>query len=438
MRIDRIEIKNFHGIEQAEYDLHPEATILLGANAMGKSAILDALAILAGSYFLGLDGVPSLTIRNGDIRQELRFYTDGSTQRVYHTPCWLHAVGEVHGQPDIAWTRDRQSLSGKTRVAEAKGVADLAEAALKAFRDGTQPVRPFLGYYSVARLGAQKKETSNQQKALSDERAGYMNALDKESSQWAAERWFAGLQSRAQGGLGEAAAIFAISRRKLLSLFQGVDRPLGDVRHDPDTNALVVRFEDAQGFVPTSFLSSGYQSVLSMGLDIIYRIFVLNPHLGAEAFDRTPGIALVDETDMHLHAKWQRCIVDDLRAAFPALQFVFTTHSAFVVQSLRHARIIDLDNGTTHEVGEHIKKSIPEVAEDYLGMDDLERSPYFMEQTRAAEEYFTLLREAPNANPEKLAALKARLDEFEIRYDRDPAMVALWRVERKIAGVDKP
>jgi predicted ATP-binding protein involved in virulence len=169
----------------------------------------------------------------------------------------------------------------------------------------------------------------------------------------------------------------------------------------------------------------------------VYRIFVLNPHLGADAFDKTPGIALIDETDMHLHPKWQGRIIEDLRSAFPVLQFVFTTHSPFVVQSLRNSRIIDLDAQHVRDVGDYVKKSIPEVAEEYMGMEEIERSPYFMEQVKAAEEYFVLLKKSPDLDVEELKKVTEKLNNFEIRYDRDPAFVALLRAERLTSDVDK-
>ncbi|TCW65019.1 MULTISPECIES: AAA family ATPase [Burkholderia] len=436
MRIDHIAIRNFHGIERAEYDLHPSITVLLGNNATGKSAILDALAILAGSYFLGIDGISSLTIKNDDIRQELRFNSDGSTQRIYHTPSELYAKGEVHGEM-IEWCRDRLSLSGKTRKSEARKIEHLGADAYAEVKKGTHVTRPFLGYYSVARLGTQKKETANLKRALADLNAGYINSLNKESSQWAAERWFAGLQSRALENIGNTKEILTLVKSRILSLFQSADCPLDDIRHDPETNEIFVRFHESGGFCPVSLLSSGYESVLSMGLDIIYRIYSLNRHLGLEVFSESPGIALVDETDMHLHPKWQGCIVEKLHAAFPKLQFIFTTHSPFVVQSLRHARIIDLDSDQQRDVGDYLKKSIPEVAEEYMGMSDVERSPYYLEQVAAAEEYFTLLKTTPRGDPEELAKAKARLDEFEIRYNRDPAFVALLRAERNASKMDE-
>lgn len=429
MRIDHFTIRNFHGIEYAEYDLHPKTTLLVGDNATGKSAILDALAVLAGSYFLGLDGVASLTIKNDDIRQEMRFESDGSTQRIPHVPASLEAEGEVHGKP-LKWSRERFGFAKKTRQAGAKKIADLAQKTYANIIDGRIETRPFLGYYSVARLGTQKKETSNRKQALKDPRAGYMNCLDKGSSQWAAERWFAGLQSRSQSAIGEASAIFEMAKRKLLSLFKSLDRALSDIHYDAETDEIFVRFDKATGFIPLSYLSSGYKSVLFMGLDFLYRIFILNPHLGSSAFDETPGLALIDETDMHLHPKWQGHVINDIREAFPALQFVFTTHSAFVVQSLRNGSVINLDTDNAQDIDDHIKKSIPEVAEDFMGMENVERSKYFLDQIDAAEKYFTLLKQSPKASQEELAALKAQLDKFEIRYNRDPAFIGLLRAER--------
>ena len=46
------------------------------------------------------------------------------------------------------------------------------------------------------------------------------------------------------------------------------------------------------------------------------------------------GVVLVDELEQHLHARWQRRIVGQLRTLFPNVQFVVTTHSPFVAASI--------------------------------------------------------------------------------------------------------
>jgi hypothetical protein len=70
-------------------------------------------------------------------------------------------------------------------------------------------------------------------------------------------------------------------------------------------------------------------------------------------------------------------------------------------------------------------------------MEEIERSPYFMEQVKAAEEYFVLLKKSPDLDVEELKKVTEKLNNFEIRYDRDPAFVALLRAERLTSDVDK-
>jgi predicted ATP-binding protein involved in virulence len=90
-------------------------------------------------------------------------------------------------------------------------------------------------------------------------------------------------------------------------------------------------------------LSDGYRNIIGMVADIAYRCIKLNPHLGEMAVKDTPGIVLIDELDLHLHPNWQRRIVNDLKIAFPKIQFIATTHSPFITQSLKSDEIWNLD-----------------------------------------------------------------------------------------------
>ncbi|MEZ0505490.1 AAA family ATPase [Pseudomonas sp. Env-44] len=436
MRIDRIEISNFHGIEKASFDLHPGVTVLLGNNAAGKSAVLDSLAVLAGSYFLGIDGVNSLSIKKSDARQERRIQTDGSTELSYYLPCALKAYGYIHDY-SMSWGRELETIEGNTRKSNARALEQLSTKVHQNIIRGERVTRPFIAYYSAARLGSQKRQTRNQNEKLKDISAGYVSTLEKEGSLWRSQAWFAGLQGRALLGIASARDIYDEVKRRLLNLFENIERPLVDMFYDGEAQKIFVRFKGSDSFTPLEFLSSGYLSVMSMGMDIVYRIFALNPHLGVEVFQRTNGIALIDELDMHLHPKWQGRFVDDLRETFPGLQFVVATHSPFVIQGLRHCFIIDMDKNELRQVGDHVKKSISEVAEDYMNMDEVERSPYFIEQVKAAEDYYTLLKTTDKTDPKEVEAAKKKLDDYEVRYDRDPAFIGLLRAERNASGLNK-
>ena len=89
-------------------------------------------------------------------------------------------------------------------------------------------------------------------------------------------------------------------------------------------------------------LSEGIRNVLGMVMDIAYRCCILNSHLGENAAKETEGIVLIDEVDMHLHPAWQQTILQDLKIAFPKLQFIVTTHSPQVLSTIRkeHIRIV--------------------------------------------------------------------------------------------------
>ncbi|WP_252179255.1 AAA family ATPase [Endozoicomonas sp. 4G] len=67
-------------------------------------------------------------------------------------------------------------------------------------------------------------------------------------------------------------------------------------------------------------LSDGYRNTLAIVADIAHRAGRLNPHLMERAPLETPGIVLIDEVDLHLHPKWQRRVLNDLREAFPKVQ----------------------------------------------------------------------------------------------------------------------
>ena len=54
---------------------------------------------------------------------------------------------------------------------------------------------------------------------------------------------------------------------------------------------------------------------------------------------------MIDEVDMYLHPHWQKHVLRDLVKAFPLVQFIVTTHSPFIVQSLKEGQLISFDKG---------------------------------------------------------------------------------------------
>jgi len=80
--------------------------------------------------------------------------------------------------------------------------------------------------------------------------------------------------------------------------------------------------------VPSSGLSDGYRSMVALVGDVIWRLLQAYPDLPDLA--EASGVVLIDELDIHLHPSWQRQIAGLLQATFPRLQFFVTTQSPLV------------------------------------------------------------------------------------------------------------
>ncbi len=92
-------------------------------------------------------------------------------------------------------------------------------------------------------------------------------------------------------------------------------------------------------------LSDGQRILLTLVGDIAKRANTLNPDLGDEVSRLTPGIILIDELDLHLHPKWQRRIIHDLKQTFPLIQFIATTHSPQLIGEALPSEIRILADG---------------------------------------------------------------------------------------------
>ncbi|WP_191907682.1 AAA family ATPase [Vibrio fortis] len=115
------------------------------------------------------------------------------------------------------------------------------------------------------------------------------------------------------------------------------------LQYNPEEQAFYIHQE---GKEPYRFnnLSSGYSSILSIYADLLMKVELRD----IPAEDIT-GFVLIDEIDAHLHVSIQRKIFSFFDKAFPKIQFIVTTHSPFVVQSVNDSIIYDLSKLETLE-----------------------------------------------------------------------------------------
>lgn len=92
-----------------------------------------------------------------------------------------------------------------------------------------------------------------------------------------------------------------------------------------------------------SQLSDGFSAALRIMADLMLRMDQNWLMYDAEISHASEGVVLIDEVETHLHLELQRTILPFLTEMFPNLQFIVSTHSPFIVNSLENAVVYDLE-----------------------------------------------------------------------------------------------
>lgn len=110
-------------------------------------------------------------------------------------------------------------------------------------------------------------------------------------------------------------------------------------------------------------LSDGFSAVLDIVMNLILRMEKTREGL---AYNKE-GIVLIDEVETHLHIELQKKIMPFLTSFFPNIQFIVTTHSPFVINSINDAVIYDLEKQI--QVEDLSGYSYEGVVEGYFNID---------------------------------------------------------------------
>jgi predicted ATP-binding protein involved in virulence len=431
MRIDKIHIQNFKGFEDQTFEFKEQFTVFIGDNAKGKTSVLDALAIAAGSFFLGIDGIPTRKIEKREIRSVT---IDGQPKP--QIPVSIEANGRIDKE-EIQWKRDIEKQN--TNYKYAKAISSIAAKKLNESRKHSGVLFPIIAYYGTGRLWAEHEKVSFQRQGEGVTMA-YINSLSAKSSNKEFLSWIK-TQEDTITKFAQPLDIAHLKAFKQAILALMPNNTWQDMAFDRKQDELMGIFADDKGVknkLAFSQLSDGYRNAISLAADIAYRCIQLNPSLGERAVLDSEGIVLIDEIDLHLHPNWQRHFIADLKKAFPNIQFVATTHSPFIVQSLAKDELINLDLDE-NEDGLELSPSnygIEDVAEIEMGVKNVARSEAFNERVEAAGKYYQLIREGKSSKTdEEVAQLRQQLNEMEERFSDDATFVATLRLERKVSNI---
>ncbi|ACB59804.1 AAA ATPase [Exiguobacterium sibiricum 255-15] len=431
MIIKEITMKNFHGFKERHITFSDQFTVLVGNNGTGKTAVLDGLAVALGSYLSGLNGVHSRHIKRDEIYREIYIH-GGLSDIQMQFPVTVSCRGYVEGEY-LEWSRSVNSEKGSNTSKEAKPIMEYASKIQSMVSKGQSAILPVISYYGTGRLWVQKKDQNEKQKK-SNRLEGYSYCLDPASHEKHFLKWI------------EKMTYIELQRKEAPTVLSAVKKAISTCMKDWETLEFDVDSEELRvigkdnNAIPFRLLSDGIRNTIGLVADLAHRMAQLNPALKESVVELTPGVVLIDELDLHLHPSWQRRIISDLKRTFPKVQFITTTHSPFIIQSLEEGELRRLHEEDDDEVvsrEEFVNRSIEDITENVMEIPYVQRSQKQIEMYNVAQQYYKLLKEGKNISSDEVENIKNKLDDLESLYSEDIAYYAFLQMERKAAGLER-
>ena len=378
MKISWLHLVNFRCFKEFDMDFHTQGrevsfhrksrgvgplTAIVAKNGHGKTTVLDALRIALGTFTSAFDYPSPKRIEKKDIHIDT---PENTLQSILSFPVEVHAKGEIEGE-SVSWSRELPKENGKSSIRNAKAITEYGKKLKDCLRgeNGDQTIIPLVAFYGTGRLWKDHRYADKERPLLRPRDFGYDYALGDDSNYLATYLWLTNaIQEESAEQIYSirkdevlAGQLAAIRGALCLLLEEEGYQPLLHINQKFKTLAILAPSlpqQDNQAphwSLPISLLSDGVRCALSLFLDIAFRCAKLNPALGKEACEKTHGIVLIDEVDLHLHPAWQQKILDTLQFTFPNLQFIVTTHSPQVISSIPRECVRILCDGQTAPLG---------------------------------------------------------------------------------------
>ncbi len=317
--ISSIHVRGIYGLTNVEIGIpssqsgRPGCLVLLGENGVGKSSILKAtvLALYDHSAIKYLGVVPNDILNAGE--------SEGLVRVVFDT-------GEVS---EVRIVRDAVVIDVRNQV----------------------PVQILA--YGPTRLLPTKKVIHVSESELSQAK----NLFDPFSPLQDPTEWL--MSSDVQRFDYTAAAIKAL-----------LDLPDDSQLHRSDDSRAPILIEAFGTRLPLEHLSHGYKSALALICDVMATLFKR-----WTSMDAAQGIVFIDEVESHLHPAWKLRIVTGLRAAFPRVQFVITTHDPLCLRGFEAGEVAVLMRRRGVEGVTVAQEALPAVSD--MRIDQILTSTFF-------------------------------------------------------------
>lgn len=371
-KLVKLQMSDFRCFPKVSIRFNENLTVFHGINGRGKSTILEAIASLLSWFITGFwsDDGAGQTLKTTDIRVR----------------------NKAQDEPDADGTETEGTFScGNSKIAIK--LAKSFRSVLTPKRSDVQGLRelgimfrvlnatsridcPLILFFSAHRGASYAKSTKpgeiekKARSVLSDAygSVAYEDALKDNKDSRFFLAWLTANLKRSKEGSTDIAAQ---ARKQLDAFFQALQSFWSEFE--------TLQLDQSSGFdelqvvvkgqpVTVAQLSDGQRLTFFLFGEIVWRLTLLNPSR-ENPLDGN-GIVLIDEIELHLHPQWQVQIIDNLRHAFPNLQFIVTTHSPQVLSCVFRESLINLPETPRPE--EQLKSSRLQTrglsSNDVLGM----------------------------------------------------------------------
>ncbi len=343
MRIVRLKLANVRAIKAAEFRFRPGFNLVVGVNGVGKSTVLDSLAVCLSAAVRKAN-----KLRGGAVyfdMADIRMGTD-----VLDVECEIEGGGEnarygyaVHKTRESAVPLKEKSGMPREQVRDTPDRAEFVGRPPPA--TGLEPGGRALAILFSTNRAAPSRRAPSGSKASAGVNAAFADALSKHRGLHLTEfaTWM-----RVQEALGSERP----AAKRVLDAFEAaVTRFLPDYRgfrlNDAGKLGSLLLIDRGEATLPIRSLSDGERGVLALVLDLTRRLAQANPELDDPAAE-AGAVVLIDEIELHLHPAWQRRIVRNLTETFPRCQFIATTHSPQLIGEVDHDRIHIIADGEVY------------------------------------------------------------------------------------------
>lgn len=431
-RLKNIQITNYKKYDSLSLNFGGESMLIIGENGSGKTTVLDGIVTLLGGYLQAFKDIPAgerHSINKADIKIDIQD-RDENVSVEYKAPVCVDGSLDINTQ-EINISRFRRSLtSAKTELLKTQNEA--LYTLVRNLENTEEKIFPILSYHGTGRLWEQEYKKSSKMEKLT-RYDGYKDCLNAKSNYRNFISWFEKQEKNAFNLRKEIPILEAVRKTvmKMIAILTGKEVELFIYREGD----LELKFVNETFRERVSNLSDGYRNIIGIVSDIAYRMAILNPTLGLEVVQKTPGIVIIDEIDLHLHPKWQKKIVGLLKALFPKVQFIATTHSPFIIQSMRSEEIIKLNESNEPLHIDATMLSIEDIAENIQKIDLPQMSNRKVQMLKVADEYLALLEKLENKEIESstVEETKKKLDKLIEPFEENMAYVAFLRRKRVLA-----